>query len=83
MIADSFTIADIAHYAYTQVVERNGLSLSRYPSIQKWSGRIEAVAGFRAKGHAGTPLGLSGGLEPTTLIRCPGGHGRIYSEASP
>jgi hypothetical protein len=76
-------LADIALYAYTHAAEENGLSLSRHPSIQKWSSRIEAVPGFRAMGHAGTPLGLSGGLEPTTLIRCPGGHGRIYSEASP
>ena len=45
-------LADIALYAYTHAAEENGLSLSRYPSIQKWSSRIEAALGFRAMGHA-------------------------------
>jgi glutathione S-transferase len=45
-------LADITLYAYTHAAEENGLSLSRYPSIQKWSSRIEAVPGFRAMGYA-------------------------------
>ena len=52
LVADGFTIADIALYAYTHVAEEGGFSLSGYPSIQKWITRIEAVPGFRAMGDA-------------------------------
>jgi glutathione S-transferase len=42
LVADSYTIADIALYAYTHVAGEGGFELSGYPSINAW---LERVAG--------------------------------------
>lgn len=48
MVAESFSIADIALYAYTHVAEEGGFALDRYPAIQAWIKRVENVSGFIA-----------------------------------
>ncbi|MGG6237135.1 glutathione S-transferase family protein [Nodosilinea sp. AN01ver1] len=35
-VADHYTIADIALYAYTHVAHEGGFDLTRFPSIQRW-----------------------------------------------
>ncbi len=39
-MAETFTIADIALYAYTHRAERGGFDLDRYPAIGRWLQRI-------------------------------------------
>jgi len=45
-VADSYSIADIALYAYTHAAEDGGFRLGEYPAIRKWIGRVEAQARF-------------------------------------
>lgn len=40
------TLADIAGYSYIAHAPEGGVSLSPYPSIRAWLGRIEALPGF-------------------------------------
>ncbi|HEX5712828.1 MAG TPA: glutathione S-transferase family protein [Solirubrobacterales bacterium] len=44
-VADRFTIADIALYAYTHVAPEGGFELEPYPAIRAWLGRVEAQPG--------------------------------------
>jgi glutathione S-transferase len=46
LVADRYTIADIALYAYTHVAPEGGFELEGYPAIRAW---LERVAG--APGH--------------------------------
>jgi glutathione S-transferase len=46
LVADRFSIADIALYAYTHSAEDGGFDLSMWPSVQHWLRRVEAEAGF-------------------------------------
>ena len=39
--AGSYTIADIALYAYTHVAHQGGYSLQRYPAVSRWLARVE------------------------------------------
>ncbi len=39
-VAEGYTIADIALYAYTHVADEGGFDLSRYPHIRTWLARI-------------------------------------------
>ncbi|MCO4315852.1 glutathione S-transferase family protein [Phyllobacterium sp. 21LDTY02-6] len=41
----SFSIADIALYAYTHTANHGGFDLSAYPSVAKWLGRVAADEG--------------------------------------
>ena len=41
LVADTFSIADIALYAYTHVAPEGGFSLQPYPAIQAWLTRVE------------------------------------------
>jgi glutathione S-transferase len=41
----TYTIADMALYAYTHVAPEGGFDLGRYPGIQRWLGRIAAQPG--------------------------------------
>jgi glutathione S-transferase len=41
-VAERFSIADIALYAYTHVAEDGGLELARYPQLRAWLGRVAA-----------------------------------------
>ena len=42
----SYTIADIALYAYTHVADEGGYDLSAYPAIRAWLARVAAQPGF-------------------------------------
>ena len=44
-VADRFTIADIALYAYTHVANQADFDLARYPAIRDWLDRVAAEPG--------------------------------------
>ncbi|QSX35560.1 glutathione S-transferase family protein [Shewanella avicenniae] len=50
LVGEQLTTADISLFAYTHVAEEGGFSLSAYPAIQKWLGRIRQQAGFVTMG---------------------------------
>ena len=43
-VAESYSIADIALYAYTHVADEGGFPLEPYPNIQQWLTRVAAQA---------------------------------------
>jgi glutathione S-transferase len=45
LVAERYTIADIALYAYTHVADEGGFDLSPYPSIGGWLERVAAQPG--------------------------------------
>jgi glutathione S-transferase len=45
-VANRFTLADIALYAYTHCAADGGFDLSRYPRVQAWLRRVEGVKGY-------------------------------------
>ena len=45
LVAERFTIADIALYAYTHVAHEAGFEMSRYPAIGAWLARVAAQPG--------------------------------------
>jgi glutathione S-transferase len=47
-VADQFTIADIALYAYTHVAHEGGFDLAAYPAVQAWLARCAARPGYAA-----------------------------------
>ena len=47
-VADAYTIADIALFAYTHVAEEGGFDLKAYPAIRAWCERVRSQPGFRA-----------------------------------
>jgi glutathione S-transferase len=46
LVADRFTLADIALYAYTHVAPAGGFSLDTYPAIRAWVTRVAAESGY-------------------------------------
>jgi glutathione S-transferase len=46
LVADRYTIADIALYAYTHAAGDGGFDLRAYPAIDEWLGRVEAQPGY-------------------------------------
>jgi glutathione S-transferase len=48
LVADRYTIADIALYAYTHVAAEGGFELARFPSIRVWLERVAAQPGHIA-----------------------------------
>jgi glutathione S-transferase len=42
LVANAYTIADIALYAYTHVSEEAGFDLSAYPHVREWLARVAA-----------------------------------------
>ena len=44
-VADTFTVADIALYAYTHVAHEGGFDLSGYPAVRAWLDRVAAQPG--------------------------------------
>jgi glutathione S-transferase len=48
LVADRFTIADIALYAYTHVAHEGGFSLDDRPAIRAWLDRVAAQPGHVA-----------------------------------
>jgi glutathione S-transferase len=45
LVGESYTIADIALYAYTHVAHEGGFDVSGYPAIGAWLGRVAGQAG--------------------------------------
>jgi glutathione S-transferase len=45
LVADRFSLADIALYAYTHVAPEAGLSLEAYPAIRAWIARVVSQPG--------------------------------------
>jgi glutathione S-transferase len=45
LVADRYTIADIALYAYTHVAPQGGFDLDRYPAVRAWLERVAAQPG--------------------------------------
>jgi glutathione S-transferase len=45
LVAERYTIADIALYAYTHVADEGGFSLDGRPSLQAWLGNVAAAPG--------------------------------------
>ena len=45
LVADRYTIADIALYAYTHVAGEGGFGLSGYPAIGRWLDRVASQPG--------------------------------------
>jgi len=45
-VAERFTIADIALYAYTHVAPEGGFDLGPYPAVRAWLGRVAAQPGI-------------------------------------
>lgn len=57
LVAESFSIADIALYAYTHVAEEGGFPLGEYSAIRAWIKRVENVPGFISMSEAsGEPV---------------------------
>jgi glutathione S-transferase len=44
-VAERYTIADIALYAYTHVAHEGGHDLARYPQVRSWLARVAAQPG--------------------------------------
>ena len=45
-VADQYTIADIALYAYSHCAEEGGFVLNQYPAVQHWIARVEQQENF-------------------------------------
>lgn len=45
LVAERYTVADIALYAYTHAAAEGGFELARYPAIQEWLQRVAAEPG--------------------------------------
>ncbi len=45
LVAERFTIADIALYAYTHVAHEAGFEMAGYPAIAAWLARVAAQPG--------------------------------------
>jgi glutathione S-transferase len=46
LVADRYTIADIANYAYVHVAPDAGLDLAGFPAVRAWLTRVEGQPGF-------------------------------------
>ncbi len=44
-VAERYTVADIALYAYTHVAHEGGFDLTGYPALRAWIGRVAAQPG--------------------------------------
>jgi glutathione S-transferase len=51
LAGDTYSIADIAVYAYAALAEEAGLSLAPYPAFRAWIDRIDAQPGHLAERH--------------------------------
>ena len=45
LVAERYTVADIAVYAYVHVAHEASLDLGEHPAVQAWIERVEAVPG--------------------------------------
>ena len=44
-VAERFTLADVALYAYTHVADEGGFALADYPNVRAWLERVAALPG--------------------------------------
>jgi glutathione S-transferase len=44
-VAERYTVADMALYAYTHVADEAGLELAPYPQVRSWLARVAAEPG--------------------------------------
>jgi len=44
-VAERYSIADVALYAYTHVAHEGGFDLARFPAVQRWLARVAAQPG--------------------------------------
>jgi len=51
-VAERYSIADIALYAYTHCAGEGGFELARFPAVQAWLRRVAAQPGHVPLGHA-------------------------------
>lgn len=47
VLASGYSIADIAIFGYTHVVEEADIALKDYPAIARWIGSVQATQGFQ------------------------------------
>lgn len=45
LVAERYTLADIALFGYVHVAGDGGFRLERYPAVQRWIGRVQAQPG--------------------------------------
>jgi glutathione S-transferase len=45
-VAERYSIADIALYAYTHVAHEGGIDLAPFPAIRSWIGRVSSQPGY-------------------------------------
>jgi glutathione S-transferase len=45
LVAERYTIADVALYAYTHVAHEGGFDLAAYPAVRDWLARVKAQPG--------------------------------------
>jgi glutathione S-transferase len=57
LVAERYTIADIALYAYTHVADDGGFDLSAYPAVRRWLDKVSAQPGHVTleSGRPGSP----------------------------
>jgi glutathione S-transferase len=58
-VGDSYSIADIALYAYTHVAHEGGHDLSPYPAIHRWLARVAMQPGYVELRAEPEPVDLS------------------------
>ncbi len=46
LVANRYTVADIAIYGYVHVADEAGYDMSAYPNIQSWLARVASQAGY-------------------------------------
>jgi glutathione S-transferase len=46
LVDGSYSVADIALYAYTHIAHQAGIDMSAYPAIGPWLARVESTDGF-------------------------------------
>jgi glutathione S-transferase len=51
-VANHFSLADIALYAYTHCAEDGGFNLKTYPAVSAWLARVSSTRGFVSMGKA-------------------------------
>jgi glutathione S-transferase len=58
LAAGSYTIADIALYAYTHTAAEGGFDLGPYPGIRRWLDRVRSELGHisQMQEEAGVPV---------------------------
>lgn len=45
LVGESYTIADVALYAYTHVAGQGGFELARFPAVEEWLARVAGQPG--------------------------------------